>query len=92
VSRRTKKNNKYVIVIQDYLTKWPLAYPFPDQKATTLACVLVDEVIPFVGVPEVLLSDRRTNLLSQRYLCHARDQQTKHHCVSPTVQWHGGAI
>jgi len=61
---RTKKNNKYVVVIQDYLTKWPLAYALPDQKATTLARVLVDEVVPFVGVPEALLSDRGTNLLS----------------------------
>ena len=52
---RTKKNNKYVVVIQDYLT---LAYALPDQKATTLACVLADEVI------QALLSDRGTNLLS----------------------------
>ena len=30
---KTRKGNKYVIVFQDYLTKWPLVYPLADQKA-----------------------------------------------------------
>jgi len=34
-----------------------------DQKAVTLAKLLVQEVVPFMGVPEALLSDRGTNLL-----------------------------
>ena len=62
--RRTRRGNKYVIVLQDYLTKWPLAYALPDQKALTIAHILVEEVIPFFGVPEALLTDRGTNLLS----------------------------
>jgi len=61
---KTRRGNKYVIVFQDYLTKWPLVYPLPDQRAVTIARVLVEEVIPFFGVPESLLSDRGTNLLS----------------------------
>ena len=28
----TKRGNRYVIVFQDLLTKWPLVYPVPDQK------------------------------------------------------------
>ena len=61
---KTRKGNRYVIVLQDYLTKWPLVYPLADQKAKTIAKILVEEVIPFIGVPESLLSDRCTNLLS----------------------------
>ena len=61
---RTQIGNKYVLVLQDYLTKWPLAYPLPDQKTLTIARILVDEVIPFFGVPEAVLTDRGTNLLS----------------------------
>ena len=53
-----------VIVIQDYLTKWPLVYPVADQKAQTIAKILIEEVVPFFGVPESLLSDRGANLLS----------------------------
>ena len=36
----------------------------PDQKAQRIAQLLVTEVLPFFGVPEALLSDRGTNLLS----------------------------
>ena len=45
-----------VIVFQDCLTKWPLAYPIPDQKTVQIAKLLVEEVI-FFGIPEALLSN-----------------------------------
>ena len=61
---KTSKGNRYVIVMQDFLTKWPLAFPCPDQKATRIARLLVDEVLPTFGVPEALLSDRGTNMLA----------------------------
>ena len=60
----TKSGNKHVVVFQDYLTKFPLVFPVPDQKAIRLARLLVEEVVPIFGVPEALLSDRGTNLLS----------------------------
>ena len=60
----TRKGNKYVAVFQDFLTKWPFVFPMPDQKAVRLVKLLVEQVIPIVGVPESLLSDRGTNLLS----------------------------
>ena len=56
--------NKYVLVFQDYLTKWPVVFAMPDQKSTRIVDILVHEVMPFVGVPESLLSDWGTNLLS----------------------------
>ena len=60
----TEKGNKHVVVFQDYFTKWPLVYPVPDQKVSHLVELLTKEVIPFFWVPEALLSDRGTNLLS----------------------------
>ena len=60
----TKRGNRHVLVFQDFLTKWPLVFPLPDQKAIRIAKVLVEDVIPLFGVPEALLSDRGTNLLS----------------------------
>ena len=56
--------NKHVVVFQDYFTKWPMVYPVPDKKTTPLVELLTEEVVPFFGVPEALLSDRGTNLLS----------------------------
>ena len=29
---KTKDGNKHVLVLQDFLTKWPTVYPMPDQK------------------------------------------------------------
>ena len=60
----TTKGNRYLIVFQDLFTKWPMAYPAPDQKAERIARLLAEEIVPVFGVPEALLSDRGTNLLS----------------------------
>ena len=32
-----KSGNKYTLVFQDYLSKWPLVYPIKDQTAETVA-------------------------------------------------------
>ena len=53
--------NSHVVVFQDYLTKWPLVFPVPDQKSITLVRLLL-ELIPFFGVLEALLSDCGANL------------------------------
>lgn len=60
----TVNGNRYVVVFVDYLTKWPEAFAVPDQKATTIARLLVEEVICLHGIPEQLLSDRGSNFLS----------------------------
>ena len=51
---QTNRGNKYVLVFQDFLTEWPLAFPMPDQKTQRIAELLVNEVIPLFGVPEAL--------------------------------------
>ena len=61
---KTVQGNKLVLMFQDFLTKWPMIYHMPDQKASRISKILVEEVIPFFGVLESLLSDRGTNLLS----------------------------
>ena len=61
---KTSSDNKHVLVFQDYFTKWPMVYAIPDQKTYRLVDILVKEIVPAVGVPECLLSDRGTNLLS----------------------------
>lgn len=60
----TESGNRYVIVFQDFLTKWPFVFPAPDQKAIRIVRLLTEEIVPVIGVPEALLSDRGTNLLA----------------------------
>ena len=64
----TERGNRHVVVIQYLFIKWPFVFPVPDQKATRIAQLLVEEVVPWFGVPEALLSDRGTNLLSHMIL------------------------
>ena len=41
-----------------------MVFATPDQKAFRIARILAEEIVPIFGVPECLLSDRGTNLLS----------------------------
>ena len=60
----TAFGNKYAIVFQNRFTKWPMVYATPDQKTERITKLLTQEIMPMFGVPEVLLTDRGTNLLS----------------------------
>ena len=41
----TEHGNTYVLVIEDYFTKWKEAYPMKNMEATTIARILVREFI-----------------------------------------------
>jgi hypothetical protein len=60
----TANGNKYVVCFVDYFTKWVEAFPVADQRADTIAKLLVEHVVCRHGVPEQLLSDRGANFLS----------------------------
>ena len=60
----TESGNCHIVVFQDFLTKWPLIYPVANQNVLRLVKLLTEHVIPFFGIPEALLSDRGTNLMS----------------------------
>ena len=61
---KTVQGNKYVLVFQDFITKWSMVNPIPDQKSQQIAEILVQEVVAFFGVPENLLCNWGANLLS----------------------------
>ena len=63
-----EQDNKYLIVFQDYFSKWPMVFSMPDQEISRIAELLTKKIIPFIGVPEAILTDRGTNLLSHLML------------------------
>jgi hypothetical protein len=61
----TNSNNKYVVVFTDYLTKWVVAFPLRDQKAESVAKILINVIITRHSAPKEFLSDRGTNFRSK---------------------------
>ena len=74
------QGNQYILVAQDYFSKWPFAQGMPDQKADRIIRILRDQVFTLVGPPERLHSDQGRNFESQILgdLCKAF-QVTKSH-------------
>ncbi|GFY31201.1 retrovirus-related Pol polyprotein from transposon 412 [Trichonephila clavipes] len=58
---RSSDGNNNILVVMDYFTKWPEAYPIPDQEASAVADVLVQHWISQFGVPLQLHSDQGKN-------------------------------
>lgn len=54
----TSCGNRYVLVVEDYFTKYVNLYALPDQKATTVATCLFKEYVMEHGIPETLHSDQ----------------------------------
>lgn len=68
---RSRDGLEQVLVITDVFTKYTQAYPTRDQKAATVARILVERWFYQVGVPERLHSDQGRNFESEllRQLC-----------------------
>ena len=68
----TEAGNKYLLIAMDYFSKWPEAYPLPNQEAVTVAEVLVKELVCRFGVPLYIHSDQGRNFESAVFseMCH----------------------
>ncbi|GFT41489.1 retrovirus-related Pol polyprotein from transposon 412 [Trichonephila clavipes] len=75
---RSSECNNNGLVVVDYFTKWPETYPISDQKASTVAEVLVQQWISRFGVLLQLHSDqgRKFDSAVSKRLCeiHAIDK------------------
>ena len=61
----TPDENKYILALSDYFTKWVIAIPLPNQTAQTTAKALYENLICIHGVPERILSDRGTHFCNE---------------------------
>ncbi len=74
-----------VLVVIDYSTRWPEAFPMRNQTAATIARVLYQSIVCRYGVPEIIHSDRgaafQSSLLAELYsLCGiTRTRTTAYH-------------
>uniref|UniRef100_A0A8C7WTG9 Gypsy retrotransposon integrase-like protein 1 n=1 Tax=Oryzias sinensis TaxID=183150 RepID=A0A8C7WTG9_9TELE len=54
----TSRGHRYVLVVEDYFTKFVNVYALPNQTAKTVARCLFEDYVPVHGVPEVPHSDQ----------------------------------
>ena len=59
----SSRNNQYLLVIQDYFTKWAEAIPLPNQTANRITSELI-RVFSNYGLPDILHSDQGRNFES----------------------------
>jgi len=60
----TARGNKHLLVIMDHFTKWCEAFPTQDQRASTVAELLVSRVFSRFGPPTIVHSDQGRNFES----------------------------
>ena len=59
----SQNNDRYLLVIQDYMTKWAEAIPIPNQTAACITTELI-RVFSRYGIPNFLHSDQGRNFES----------------------------
>ena len=52
------KGNKNILVIQDYFTEWIECFPMANMEASTVAKIVVEEVVAKFGIPNKIHSDQ----------------------------------
>ena len=60
----TDRGNRFILVVQDYFSKWVDAYPVPNEQAATVAEKIASEWVCRYGAPHSLHSDQGTNFES----------------------------
>ena len=61
---RSRRGNRYILVISDYATRYPEAFPLRNVKARQVANALL-QLLTRVGIPKEVLTDQGTNFTSK---------------------------
>jgi hypothetical protein len=64
---KSDQDNKFILLICDYFTKWVEAFPMPNQEAKTVAEIFVKEFVCRYGTPRQLHSDQGSNFQSDLF-------------------------
>ena len=55
---KSRRGNRFILVVSDYFTRWPEAYAIVDHVATTVAQTLIEEWVSRYGIMHTLHSDQ----------------------------------
>jgi len=80
---KMEKGNKYILVITDYLTKWPEAKALPEATAENVVEFIYRDIICRHGCPGVILSNRGTHFKNKLVDGLCEKFKIKHKLSSP---------
>jgi hypothetical protein len=63
----SRSQHRYILTVQDDLSKFLIAVPLEDQTAEQVARAFVDHVVLIYGIPQVILSDCGSQFLSETF-------------------------
>ena len=97
---RTANGNQHILVVCDYLSKFPVAIALKNQTASTVAKAFVNNVVCQYGCPKHIITDRGTNFTSKvmqelfEYLGIKQKLTTSYHpmCNGLTERFNGTLI
>jgi len=75
--------NKYILVLMEYYTKWPMAFPVAEADAVTTAEILYREVFCNFGPPSEILTDRGTHFANKLIADLCRVVNVRHKFSTP---------
>ena len=80
---RTRRGNKFILVVMDYCTRWAEAFPLPTQEAEKVADAFVEGFVCRFGTPRVVHTDKGTNFTAEVTAAVMRLLQTQrtHTCA-----------
>ena len=80
---KTEKGNRYILVVTDYLTKWPEAKAMKEATAENVVQFIYKRIICQHGCPKIILSDRGTHFRNKLVDGLCEKFEIKHKLSSP---------
>jgi transposase-like protein len=84
----TNGSNLWILIIVDYLSKWPITVTLPDKKANTITKAFIEQLVCMHGAPKCLLSDQGKEFLNDM-LQHVNNDLAIHKLNTSTHRWTG---
>jgi cleavage and polyadenylation specificity factor subunit 1 len=86
----SRSQHRYILTVQDHLTKFLIAVPLEDQTAEQVARAFVDHAVLIYRIPQIILSDIGSQFLSEAFKSVCKLLSIKHtHSTSFRPQSNG---